>query len=223
MFLFNGVSFIFSAFLNMFLKIPEIERKEKQHFFADMKDGYKFVWRFRGLRDLLAIISVLNFVSTVAIILFLPLFQQTESLGPGRYGIAMAFEPVCIIPIMEFAPINRDFGTMSGMVEPTAGEKKAPHTLSIIPAAKTIQIPLDPLKTAIASKTTAAPLIISVNINSFLLSTLSAMTPAIGETSTAGNVDVAIMVPIKAVEPVTARTQKPRAIPYMTSPNIETS
>lgn len=91
MFLFNGVSFIFSAVLNMFLKIPVIERKEKQHFFADMKDGYKFVWRLSGLRNMLIIVSVLNFVSFVAIVLFLPLFQQTESLGPGRYGIAMAF------------------------------------------------------------------------------------------------------------------------------------
>ncbi len=91
MFLFNGVSFILSAFLNMFLKIPKIERKENQHFFADMKDGYKFVWRLSGLRNLLIIVSVLNFVFSVAIVLFLPLFQQTESLGPGRYGIAMAF------------------------------------------------------------------------------------------------------------------------------------
>ncbi|HEX2946060.1 MAG TPA: MFS transporter [Clostridia bacterium] len=91
LFLFNGLSFVFSAFLNIFLRIPKVERKEKQHFFADMKDGYRFVWRFRGLRDMLAIISVLNFVSVVAIVLFLPLFQQTESLGPGRYGIAMAF------------------------------------------------------------------------------------------------------------------------------------
>ncbi len=113
LFLFNGLSFIVSAFLNLFLKIPKIERKEKQHFFADMKDGYKFVWRFRGLRDLLVIISVLNFVSFVAIVLFLPLFQQTESLGPGRYGVAMAFLTGGMLVAMiatsaiKFAPAGR--------------------------------------------------------------------------------------------------------------------
>ena len=91
LFLFNGLSFIFSAMLNLFIKIPKIEKKTEQHFFADMKDGYKFIWEFRGLRHMLLLVSVLNFITAVAIILFLPLFQKTESLGAGRYGLAMAF------------------------------------------------------------------------------------------------------------------------------------
>jgi len=113
MFLFNGLSFIFSAFLNLFLKIPKIERKEKQHFFSDMKDGYKFVWRFSGLRDLLVIVSVLNFLSFAAIVLFLPLFQQTESLGPGKYGVAMAFftggilSAMVVTSTVKFSPDKR--------------------------------------------------------------------------------------------------------------------
>lgn len=91
LFLFNGLSFIFSAILNLFIKIPDIKKKTEQHFFADMKDGYKFIWEFRGLRHMLLIISILNFITSVAIILFLPLFQKTESLGAGRYGLGMAF------------------------------------------------------------------------------------------------------------------------------------
>jgi MFS transporter, DHA3 family, macrolide efflux protein len=91
LFLFNGISFIFSAILNLFIKIPDIKKKTEQHFFADMKDGYKFIWEFRGLRHMLMIISILNFLTSVAIILFLPLFQKTESLGAGRYGLGMAF------------------------------------------------------------------------------------------------------------------------------------
>ncbi len=113
LFLFNGLSFILSAFLNMFLKIPVIEHKEKQHFLADMKDGYKFVWRFRGLRELLVIISVLNFVFFIAAVLFLPLFQQTKSLGPGRYGIVMAFltggmlVAMIATSVIKFSPCRR--------------------------------------------------------------------------------------------------------------------
>ena len=91
LFLFNGLSFVISAVLNLFIKIPDIKRKTEQHFFADMKDGYKFIWEFRGLRHMLLLLSVLNFISSVAIILFLPLFEKTESLGAGRYGLAMAF------------------------------------------------------------------------------------------------------------------------------------
>ena len=91
LFLFNGFSFVISAVLNLFIKIPDIKRKTEQHFFADMKDGYKFIWEFRGLRHMLILLSVLNFISSVAIILFLPLFEKTESLGAGRYGLAMAF------------------------------------------------------------------------------------------------------------------------------------
>lgn len=90
LFLFNGLSFIFSGILNLFVKIPKIEKKTEQHFFADMKDGYKFVWEFRGLRHLLLLTAVLNFITSIAIVLFLPMFQKTESLGAGRYGLAMA-------------------------------------------------------------------------------------------------------------------------------------
>lgn len=90
MFLFNGISYIVSSFALFFIKIPKTHRVVEQHFWADMKEGYSFVWSFRGLRYLLIIASLLNFLSSVAIVLFLPLFQQTENLGPGRYGIAMA-------------------------------------------------------------------------------------------------------------------------------------
>lgn len=91
LFLFNGLSFIFSAFLNIFIKIPKIERKNEQHFFADMRDGYKFIWHFKALRYLLFVSSAVNFIFFIAMVLFLPLFQKTESLGPGKYGVVMSF------------------------------------------------------------------------------------------------------------------------------------
>lgn len=91
LFLFNGASFLVSAVINLFIKIPRIKRDTEQHFLVDLRDGYRFIWKFRGLRYLLIISSVLNFLSSVAITLFLPLFQKSASLGAARYGLAMAF------------------------------------------------------------------------------------------------------------------------------------
>jgi DHA3 family macrolide efflux protein-like MFS transporter len=70
--------------------IPKIETNNKQHFWKDMSDGFSFMWKFKGLRYILLMAAVLNFFSYIAIVLLLPLFQRTPSLGSGRYGIAMA-------------------------------------------------------------------------------------------------------------------------------------
>jgi MFS transporter, DHA3 family, macrolide efflux protein len=91
LFLFNGLSFIVSSILTFFIKIPKIEKRTEQHFMTDMKEGYKFIWHFKALRYLLFISAGVNFLFCVAMVLYLPLFQQTQSLGAGKYGIAMAF------------------------------------------------------------------------------------------------------------------------------------
>jgi len=91
MFLFNGISYLFSAITEIFIKIPKVERPAvEQNFMVDMKEGYTFVWKFRGLRDLIIVAAFLNLFSSMAMVLFLPLFHQTEALGPVKYGIAMA-------------------------------------------------------------------------------------------------------------------------------------
>ena len=92
LFLFNGLSFIVSSIVTLLIKIPQIERKTEQHFLADMKEGYTFIWHFKALRYLLFISAGVNFIFFIAMILFLPLFQQSESLGAGRYGLVMAFQ-----------------------------------------------------------------------------------------------------------------------------------
>ncbi len=92
MFLFNGVSYLFSAMTEIFIKVPKIvHEKTKQHFFVDMKDGFKFVWHFRGLRTLMLTAGIINFFAVMGIMLILPLFHQQEHLGPALYGIIMAF------------------------------------------------------------------------------------------------------------------------------------
>ncbi len=92
MFLFNGLSFIFSSIMLFFVKIPRIiHPHEPQHFFEDMKEGFTFIWRFRGLRNMVIMAFLLNFFANISIMLFVPLFQQHKHLGPGLYGLAMAF------------------------------------------------------------------------------------------------------------------------------------
>ncbi|MGB7054021.1 MAG: MFS transporter [bacterium] len=92
MFLFNGISYLFSAITEIFIKVPKIvHEKTKLHFFADMKDGFKFVWHFRGLRTLMMTAGIINFFAVMGIMLILPLFHQEEHLGPALYGIIMGF------------------------------------------------------------------------------------------------------------------------------------
>lgn len=92
MFLFNGLSYIFSAVTEIFIKVPKIVHERiKLHFAADMKDGFRFVWRFRGLRTLIFIAGIVNFFAVMGIMLILPLFHQHEHLGPTLYGITMGF------------------------------------------------------------------------------------------------------------------------------------
>lgn len=91
MFLFNGISYLFSSFTELFIKIPKIERKMvENHFREDLKEGLKFVWNFKVLRNLMLFSAILNFFFSMAMILVLPLFQRNEALGASKYGVAIA-------------------------------------------------------------------------------------------------------------------------------------
>lgn len=92
MFLFNGMSYIISGALTLFLKIPKLEKPRiEKNFIEDMKEGFHFVWKIQGLRYTIMILSIVSFVGSVASVLFLPLFQTTAGLGPVKLGIAVAF------------------------------------------------------------------------------------------------------------------------------------
>lgn len=91
MFLINGISYIFSAITEIFIKIPKVIHKTQDfHFFTDLKDGFKFVWQYRGIRYLTMSAAFLNFFAVMGIMLFLPLFNKTTHLGPALYGVFMA-------------------------------------------------------------------------------------------------------------------------------------
>lgn len=91
MFLFNGISYFFSAATEVFIKIPKIQKEAEQlHFFEDMLQGFRFMWKFTGLRSTLLIAAGLNLFANTAMVLMMPFFQVTEGLGPGKYGFAIA-------------------------------------------------------------------------------------------------------------------------------------
>lgn len=90
MFLINGISYIFSACTEVFIKIPNVKRnKEELNFIEDLKSGFNYVRNFTGLKYLYVSIAFLNFFSMMGITLLLPLFNTKEYLGPERYGVAM--------------------------------------------------------------------------------------------------------------------------------------
>ena len=90
MFLVNGISYLFSAVTEIFIRVPKIQHETKAHFGDDIKSGFAFVWHTTGLRFLMVSAGVMNFLAFIAIVLLIPLFERTPSLGPGKYGIAMA-------------------------------------------------------------------------------------------------------------------------------------
>lgn len=91
MFLINSISYVFSSISEVFIKIPRISREMKRvSFFSDMKEGIRFVWRSTGLRFLMLAAGVINFFAYTGLVLIIPLFKSSDSLGPASYGIAMA-------------------------------------------------------------------------------------------------------------------------------------
>jgi MFS transporter, DHA3 family, macrolide efflux protein len=91
LFIFNGVSFLFSAAAESFVKIPQIESySEKMNFMEDMKAGIRFVNNLKGLKYLYITIAFLNFFASMSMTLTLPWFKMHNQLGIGAYGLAMA-------------------------------------------------------------------------------------------------------------------------------------
>lgn len=88
MFLVNGLSYLFSAGTELFIRIPPVRHERHEfRFVRDLGDGLRFVWRYRGIRFSIMVFALLNFFAVMGFMLFLPLFQQVAGLGAGRYGI----------------------------------------------------------------------------------------------------------------------------------------
>jgi len=123
LFLFDGLSFLFSGMSLPFVKMPKNVQTEKLHFFKDMADGFQYMWRQTGLRIILIIAALSNFFSFIGIVLLLPLCQTTPSLGAGKYGVMMG----CFMA-----------GAMAGFLFLSIVSVKPANKLKIFMAANTI-------------------------------------------------------------------------------------
>ncbi|GAA0126925.1 MFS transporter [Clostridium sp. CTA-19] len=95
LFLFNGLSYLFSAITEMFMRIPHIVNKEsKVTFKEDFKEGFKFMWKFKTLRNIFACACMLNFCFCGAMILFKVYCKEVEFLGIERFGYLMTLYSV---------------------------------------------------------------------------------------------------------------------------------
>jgi len=95
MFLVNGISYLLSAFTEIFITEPKREKKtSKVTFVEDFKEGFKFLWNFKTLRNIYLVASLLNLFINAAFILILPYFKSMPFLGPEKYGLFMAAIPM---------------------------------------------------------------------------------------------------------------------------------
>jgi MFS family permease len=97
LFLANGVSYLFSAFLATFIRIPQrlphAERRSSEilrAFLAETAEGFRFVWGRRGLRNLFLAAAMLNFF-TAPFGVLLPFYVEDHLHAPTDwFGFILA-------------------------------------------------------------------------------------------------------------------------------------
>ncbi|WP_434296522.1 MFS transporter [Clostridium sporogenes] len=90
MFLIDGISYLFSGFTELFMKVPIIKKQyQNTNFKEDFILGIKFSWNFKGLRNIIILGCIINFFSQVGFILLMPMFNNDPNLGAAKYGITM--------------------------------------------------------------------------------------------------------------------------------------
>lgn len=97
LFLVDGVSFLFSAGSETFIKIPQQTpdrvrgmRASMAVFRHDLVDGMRFVWRRRGMRELMAMVALINFFFMPVIVLMPFFVERSLHKGAAWYGFVFA-------------------------------------------------------------------------------------------------------------------------------------
>jgi len=124
LFIVNGISYLFSAFTELFIVIDEKKKKRSQvKFVEDLKVGINYVVKNIGLRQLFIIIGCLNFFASMTMVLLLPYFNATSFLGVEKYGVGMAFSTsgllvgYLLLTIIDINKYNKLlFFTINGML-----------------------------------------------------------------------------------------------------------
>ncbi len=97
MFLLDGITFLFSAFSESWITIPQKlpEKRESASeaialFKSDMSSGFRYVWKRNGLRNLLLIAAILNFFA-IPFFVLLPFYVEDHLLARvDWYGYLLA-------------------------------------------------------------------------------------------------------------------------------------
>ena len=97
LFFINGISFIFSAISELFIKIPQRFHDEKtdvkntfRSLIDDIKEGFLFIWQNKGMRELFFVGALVNFFMIPGFVL-LPFFVDDYLMAtPDWYGFIMA-------------------------------------------------------------------------------------------------------------------------------------
>jgi len=97
LFLIDGLSFLYSAISEAFIKIPqEIPERSSSwkdqfnRFLADTREGLRFVWGRTGMRNLFLAAAVLNFFAMPYMVLFPFYVEDVLGTTPDWYGYILA-------------------------------------------------------------------------------------------------------------------------------------
>lgn len=96
MFLINGISFLFSAISELFISIPKVQRNNSDDtaknstFFADLKEGFRYVWGNAGLKAIVLVSAGLSFFSVPIITLISFFIKDFLQAGAMWLGIISA-------------------------------------------------------------------------------------------------------------------------------------
>ncbi len=97
LFLFNGLSFFYASFSELFVQIPQTlpERKgdwrsQARAFKADLIEGLRYVWHRPGLRELVLLSAIISFF-TAPLAILLPFYvEDFLRVKPDWYGFILA-------------------------------------------------------------------------------------------------------------------------------------
>ncbi|WP_061994716.1 MFS transporter [Clostridium sp. ATCC 25772] len=90
LFLFNGLSYLFSAFTEIFISVESTVNKNfKVDFKEEFKEGFRFVWKFKTLRNIFLCNSILNFCFSGGMMLLKVYCTEISFLGVKGYGYLM--------------------------------------------------------------------------------------------------------------------------------------
>ena len=106
----NGVTYLLSSLSEVFIRLPQelpasppSWRALIVTFVGDVREGLRYVWHNRGLRNMVFAFAILNFVTAPLMILMPILLDQHRNLPPDWYGYLMASMAVGNLLGMVFA------------------------------------------------------------------------------------------------------------------------